>query len=376
MANRSPFQHIPLELMTNNDQIESITRLVENAILDKVFPCVEILAARGEEILYHQVFGNRIPDDPSTKLEKNSLFDLASLTKPLATTNAILHLCEQASISLETPVYEIIPEFANQDDKTRITIRHLLTHTSGLPDWLALYEPRFDKQQGWNLLLSTPLIKPPGEITIYSCLGFILLGEIIRRLSALSLNEYCRKYLFNPMQLRYTRFNPDPLHVDIPIVPTGYCSLRKVTLSGIVHDENAALFDGEGGNSGLFGTAQETHKICLMLLNNGKFSDHRILPKRSVNSLFQNHNPSPLIPRSLGWDYKTGEADYWSCSHQMPDGSIGHLGFTGTSLWVDPDSKFIFIALSNRVFISREDNIPLMQIFRPNLHRLLLEHLG
>jgi serine-type D-Ala-D-Ala carboxypeptidase len=358
--------------MLKSELESQVSQFITTAIKNKTFPAAEILMAKGEEVLFHQSFGNRNPNDDSTTLVKNSLFDLASLTKPLATTCAIMHLYDQKHLALGTSLLKIIPEFEDCGGK-QISIKHLLTHTSGLPDWIALYEPEFNKQKGWSKLMKTPLSQAPGEKTVYSCLGFILLGEIIRRISGNSLKDYCTKHIFTPLGLEYTEFNPRITELDI--VSTGFCELRKIELTGIVHDENAALFDGEGGNSGLFGTAGEIYRICRMLLCGGRLAGTRILSEESVDLLFTNHNRTPLTPRSLGWDIKIGKADYWSCSNEMPEGSIGHLGFTGTSLWVDPKSQLIIIVLSNRVFISREKNIPLMRSFRPELHKLLLRYL-
>ncbi len=351
----------------------AIDTMVNSAIERKVFPCLEILVGRGESILYHATFGEPDPNKPDIKLKKNSLFDLASLTKPLATALAILHLVHKGQLDLNDHLHKYFPDF-NMGEKKLITIHHLLVHTSGLPSWTALYEPDFDIDAGWQKLLQTPLSYYPGEKMEYSCLGYIILGELIRQISGISLNDYCRTEIFKPLYLNHLLFNPlsGALRTDIDIIPTGYCPLRDLALLGQVHDENASLFHGEGGNSGLFGTASDIHKLCSMLLNDNDpdFSD--IIPRSLVCEMLRNQNPASLLPRSIGWDFKTGKADYWSCSEHMPDGSIGHLGFTGTSLWMDPSSKLILILLSNRVLISREGNMPQMREFRPQMHKLLL----
>ncbi len=358
--------------MSVRSQTEAETRirqLVDQSFASRLFPGLEILAAKGDSIRYHQIFGRFEGTPQSPKLERNSLFDLASLTKPLATTSAILHLVESDLLDLEERVSILIPEFRRQGTE-KITVRHLLTHTSGLPAWSALYEPEFDKTSGWDKLFNTELQSPPETEMVYSCLGFILLGEIVRRVSKLSLSEYCREFIFSPLGLRNPVFNHDQSRQDL--VPTAYCPFRKKMLRGIVHDENAYLFDGEGGNAGLFGTATDIFRFCRMLLCGGVLNNVRIFTPETTRLMFRNHNPVPISARALGWDYNASTAKYMSCGDRMPRGSVGHLGFTGTSLWLDPDSKIVVIILSNRVYFSREKSIPLMQSFRPKMHGLIL----
>lgn len=355
------------ELLSN----PKIDTLVDSALERKVFPCLEILVGRGETIVFREVYGEPDPDKPDFRLEKNSLFDLASLTKPLATALAVLHLVHKDQLGLDDHLCKYFPEFT-KDEKKLITIRQLLVHTSGLPDWVALFEPDFNADAGWQKLLQTPLSDHPGKKMEYSCLGYIILGELIRQISGISLNEYCRIHIFKPLHLDHLLFNPLSEKLQPGIIPTGYCPIRKVELLGQVHDENAALFHGEGGNSGLFGTASDIHKLCSLLLNENDTNLSDIIPRSLINEMLRNQNDSSLAPRSIGWDFKSGRADYWSCSEKMPKGSIGHLGFTGTSLWMDPSSKLIIVLLSNRVLISREDNIPQMREFRPQMHELLL----
>ncbi|MBU2515621.1 beta-lactamase family protein [bacterium] len=351
-----------------------IDNLATEAIDKQIFPGIEILVADNDSVLFHKAYGYTAVGDKKKPLGKNFLFDLASLTKPLATTCAILHLISRKKLQLDDMLGKFIPEFKDKNSRL-INLVHLMTHTSGLPDWVALYEPEYNAETGWKKLMNTPLIHKPGTCTVYSCLGYILLAEIVRRISGESLKNYCIKNLYYPLGLEYLTFNPLEDNIDIEIVPTGFCPHRQKDLSGIVHDENAGLFNGEGGNSGLFGTAQNIHRFCLALLSGGELDGVRILPKDLVGKMFRNHNPPTLIPRSLGWDIKLGKADYWSCSSLMPDGSIGHLGFTGTSLWMDPQTKRIILLLSNRVLISREGNIPQMREFRPLMHSLIISSL-
>lgn len=344
---------------------------VQTAIADGVFPGIEILVARRKKILYHRSFGIKNPQKPEETLKRNALFDLASLTKPLATALAAMCLIDKGRLRLEDRVKRFLPEW-QQPGIEAVTIKHLLTHSSGLPDWAALFQPDFDKEHGWQILQTLPLVYPTGKKTVYSCLGFIALAEIIRRISGVTLNDFCQANLYKPLGIETLMFNPKQNMPDGDFVPTGYCPLRKLELKGIVHDENAALFDGEGGNAGLFGTALDIWKLCQLFVERPLASGPAILSLQQIETMISNHNPLPLEPRGLGWDYKTGYADYWSCSDVMPAGSIGHLGFTGTSLWLDPHSGLVILLLSNRVILSREGNIPQMQALRPFLHKLII----
>lgn len=349
---------------------ENIHDLIQQAIQNKIFPGIEILCAKSNSILFHEAFGHLDKSEKSNKLEKNSLFDLASLTKPIATASGILCLIESGKIHLNDDVFKYIPEFkASKSDN--ITIRHLLTHTSGLPDWEPLYDKNFDQTKGWKKLVNIPLKRKPDTKMVYSCLGYLLLAEIIRRISDTSLNEFCKKYIFIPLNLISFCFNPKQ---SLPgIVPTAYCPLRKKYLRGIVHDENSYLFGGEGGNAGLFGTITDVYGFCHFLCSKKAQQNNPILSQNQLQLFFKNLNPSHLDPRSAGWDYHTGKAEYMSCSQKMPIGSVGHLGFTGTSVWFDSISELIIIILSNRVNFSREQNIPQMRAFRPAIHQALLE---
>ncbi len=357
---------------SNPKSKKSITSLAKSAIADGIFPGIEILCAKGDRILLHKAYGQMDSHKASQDLQTDSLFDLASLTKPLATAAAIVHLSDCGLVNLNNPASLYINEF-KKTEKADISISQLLTHTAGFPDWTALYEPDFDEKVAWKKLNQVPLAYKPGSTVIYSCLGYIVLSEIVRRISEMTLADYCHSNIYKPLGLNNLLFNPDPERGNI--VPTAYCPLRKKQLRGQVHDENAFAFAGEGGNAGLFGTASAIYTYCRMLLSSGKLNDKQIFSTTAVNSFLANQNHSFLAPRTYGWDMHDGSEIYMSCGKLMPVGSIGHLGFTGTSIWMDPDSQIMIILLSNRVNLTRDDNIPLMRSFRPKMHTLLLSTL-
>ena len=351
---------------------KEIRQLVAKAIEDTVFPGVEIFFAQGEEILYHECFGTYDIHNASAALEKCSIFDLASLTKPIATSAAIVHLVDNKKLTFHEPLTKIIPEFFSHEKK-KITLLHLLTHTSGLPAWKDLYSPCFDKHLGWKKLCNCTLDSPPGQKVIYSCLGFLVLSEIVRRISGMSLSDYCQRHIFGPIQAEQLRFRPGENCKKI--VPTAYCPLRRRYLRGIVHDENAYLFDEEGGNAGLFGTVRNIYKFCRMIFGEGTINGETILSQQAVRYWTKNHLPKHLVPRALGWDINSRREEYRSCGEKMPINGLGHTGFTGTSLWIDKRTELVVIILSNRVNISREGNLALMSAFRPRIHDMLFSML-
>lgn len=206
---------------------------------------------------------------------------------------------------------------------------------------------------------------------IYSCLGFLLLGEIIRRVTQRSLAEFTQESIFLPIGMSHTTFSPLQHLSGIETSPTQYCRFRKQLLRGTVHDENAYRFDEEGGNAGVFSTAMDLYLYAQMIFNQGATNEGTVLSEDSVRIMAQNWNPSNLEPRGLGWDIR-GTTGYYSCGSLFNQGSIGHTGFTGTSLWMDPPTETVIITLSNRVHLSREGTLPQMAKFRPRLHNFLI----
>lgn len=340
-----------------------IDQLIFAGIKENIFSEIEILFSKNDTILFHKGYSK----SPFPK--KGQVYDLASLTKPVATASSILLLNEKNELSLDDTLEKFFPELRN-DPKKNLTLSQLLTHRSGLPAWKDLYSPNLDKDVALDGLLNISLENSPDTKMVYSCIGYLFLGEIVRRVSKMSLNAFSKKNIFEPAGMKDTTFNP--LH-SMNIVPTADCPLRKKRLKGVVHDENAFVFDREGGNAGLFSSAKDLHKFSKILLNNGVAEKERIFCSKSIDLMLNNQQPILSLPqRSFGWDINPENATYRSCGNLMPVGSIGHLGFAGTSIWLSPIDKIIIIILSNRVYYSREEKLKEMSIFRPKLHTLLL----
>jgi len=354
---------------------QELTELVEAAIRQRVFPGLELLVATHEEVLVHQAWGHIEIGPEAQALHTGTLFDIASITKPIATATCAMVLLEQGALSLEDKAADFLPEFETAE-KSGITLRHLLTHTSGLPDWVNLYNDTGGRAEALHRLLNIALQHPTGTAMIYSDLGFLILAEILRRVSGRSLAELFHQHVSHPLQMNTTAFNPLEAGWEIDIAPTQYCPFRQQLLRGVVHDENCYMFGGEGGNAGLFATAPDLHRFSRMVLAGGDLDGVRILGPRTTQQMISNHNPRKLPPRGLGWDIKQEGFGYMSCGDLMRPGAFGHTGFTGTSLWIEPETGLVVIVLTNRVHIARDKNQPDMLRFRPRLHNMVVSLVG
>ncbi len=217
-------------------------------------------------------------------------------------------------------------------------------------------------------LLALPLDHPPGTRMVYSCLGYLILGEVIERGAGASLPDLFANRIAGPLGMSDTLFSPLSAGIDPHrIAPTGRCPWQGKDLHGVVHDSNSYLFGEHGGNAGLFSTAADLLAFARMLLGGG------VLSATALTQMFGNQNPPGLTPRSIGWEVQTGAGEPASCGPDFATGAIGHTGYTGTSLWLDPADRRIVIALSNRVFYAHSDTVPRMVAFRKRLHRLLGE---
>lgn len=349
---------------------QELTNLVEGAIRRKLFPGMELLVAKGDETLLHEAWGTLEISPEAAAMEIGTLFDIASLTKPMATAASVMILLEKGMLGLEDKIADFFPEYETPE-KRGITLRHMLTHTSGLPDWVDLYSESQGRAEALQRLLNTPLNHPTGTAMVYSDLGYLITGEIIRRVSGQNLGDFFHQHIAHPLQLHHTTFSPLGTDLKLPIAPTQYCTFRQQLLRGVVHDENAYVFGEEGGNAGLFSTATDLHRFGRMILNRGVLDGVRLLAPRTVDMMTSNHNPSRLPPRGLGWDIKGDMFTYTSSGALMKPGAIGHTGFTGTSIWMEEDSGLMVILLTNRVHISRDRNQADMIRFRPRLHNVV-----
>jgi uncharacterized protein YbbC (DUF1343 family)/CubicO group peptidase (beta-lactamase class C family) len=305
-------------------------------------PGAVILVGQGDRSLYRKAFGYKNLVPPLEPMSEDTIFDVASLTKAVATAPAVLLLAEQGKLRLDAPLGEYIEEFRGRAYR-EVTIRRILTHTAGLPDLPPVEALREGFPKAARSMAKAAVAYTPGAGFRYSDTGFILLGELIRRVSGEPLDRFTARHLFGPLEMRDTAFTPDE-RLRSRIAPTEV--LNGQLLRGRVHDGNARLLGGVAGHAGLFSTADDLARFCRMLVNGGQFQGRRILKRATIQGMLAAH-PAGEGVRGLGWDMSSPFSR--DLGPFFPQGSVGHTGFTGTALWVDPASKSYLIILTNRV---------------------------
>lgn len=349
---------------------------IRTAIREKAGPGAVALVAKDGVIIrrgafgFAQRYGERIEDDAGEvtytskqrRMKIDTIFDLASLTKMVATTTAIQILVEEGALDLDAPVVRHLPEFG-AEGKNEVTARHLLTHTSGIVGWKNIHAESRGMKDVWAEICSTELDSPPGYRRVYSCLGYITLGKLIERISGMSLDRFTQKRIFRPLGMKDTGFRISRKERK-RCATTEWSSIHERFLTGEVHDENAHAAGGVSGNAGLFSTATDLAIFCQMLLNRGAYGDVRILSPESVDRMLTpqlsqevlGHGSGSLKGQEQlqGW-YAIGDKMEMGATGGLPSPrAFGHTGYTGTSLWIDPDHGTFAILLTNAVHPSRE----------------------
>ena len=343
-----------------------IDETVERAIADGDLPGAVVLVWHRGRTLFHEAYGQRSVVPVREPMTTDTVFDLASLTKAVATTTAVMMLVEEGRIRLRDRVDLYLPGFARHD-KARITIEHLLAHVSGLrPDF-----PLEDEFSGSEVAIERTLderpVAEPGEEFIYSDINFILLGEIVARVSGMSLDTFVRQRIFEPLGMDDTTFSP-PESVRGRVAPTEACwplgwpcgQPDASMLRGQVHDPTARRMGGVAGHAGLFGTSSDLARFGEMMLSGGSLDGARLLSPATVARMTSRATPAAIGDvRGLGWDidsrYSSNRGDLFST------GSYGHTGFTGTSIWLDPATQTVVVFLSNRVHPDGEGNVTVLR---------------
>jgi CubicO group peptidase (beta-lactamase class C family) len=342
------------------------------AVSEGVFPGAVLLVSKEDKIVFFEAFGyaNLFSKNVTTR---DTVFDLASLTKPLATTLSVMVLIQQGKLSLEQRIDWILPRF-RKTEKKEIKIKHLLCHVSGLPDYrpyyvdLSLLPVDHRKPALRELLLKEPLLYPIGKKVLYSDLGFMVLNWVIETVSGKRLDHFVYETIYHPLGLENLFF------VDLAtttragnFAATERCPRRHILLEGLVHDDNAYAVGGIEGHAGLFGIAADVHRLLLELL----FTFHGypsvgVLQKTLLKRFFTRQAHTD---RALGFDLpSTIDA---SCGNYFSRSSVGHLGFTGTSFWMDLEKSMIIILLTNRVHPNRNNDK--IKGFRPKLHDAVMK---
>ncbi len=326
--------------------LDSMRAVLTRAVADSAFPGA--YAVVGDSSGATLGFGaGRIDwalDAP--RPDSTTLWDLASLTKVVGTTSAMLQLVAAGRVVLDSPVVRYLPAFAPADapGKARITVRQLMTHSSGMPPWRPLYKEATDPAGALALALATKPDTAPGLRYVYSDLNFITLGALVARVTGEPLDAYLQRHVFAPLGMRETRYQP-PAAERARIAPTEFDPWRQRKLRGEVHDENAAALGGVSGHAGLFSTGPDLARLARAYLNGGTLDGHRVFDSATV-ALFTRAQDTTISRRALGWETPTGGN---SAGHYLSRRAFGHTGFTGTSMWMDPARGIYIILLTNRV---------------------------
>ena len=322
-------------------RLGAVDSIIGQAIADGNVPGAVLVVGHNGSVIYRKAYGNRALEPHREPMTLETIFDLASLTKVVATTTAVMQLVEQGKVRLNDPLAKYLPDFA-QNGKEDITIRQLLTHYSGLAPDLDLTTPWEGKNTAYQLAFVMPPETTPGSGFVYSDINFIMLGALVEKVSGESLDAYTQQHIFVPLKMTHTRFVP-PAAWRFKIAPTQYDENEKM-LRGVVHDPTARRMGGVAGHAGLFSTGDDLAKFTQALLNGGG----PILSSVTVEKMTQPETPpSAPVLRGFGWDidspFSSNRGDL------LPVGSYGHTGFTGTSIWIDPTTRTYIILLTNAV---------------------------
>jgi CubicO group peptidase (beta-lactamase class C family) len=335
----------PTEVGMSSSRLAAIERVVERGIKAGGYPGASVIVGRKGAAVFEKGFGRLSWSENSTPVDaQNTIYDVASLSKVVGTTTAIMILYDEKKIGLDDPVINYIPTFGG-GDKDKVTIRQLLTHTSGLPAGRDIWRIAQTPLEARALVLSTPLEGRPGAQYIYSDLGADILGLLVEVVAGEPLDKFLARRVFEPLGMNETMYRPAD-SLKYRIAPTEVTPPRGYPLRGEVHDENAYALGGVAGHAGLFSTAADLSIFAQMMLNGGEYNGVQIVSKPTVE-LFTSR---AFGHRALGWD--TAEGDYGSGKYLGPT-AYGHTGFTGTSMWIDPEREMFVILLTNRVHAAR-----------------------
>lgn len=351
----------------SDNHLQRLDDIIQTAINKRDFPGAVIVVGRKGKIVFRKAYGECQWVPKSRSMQLNMLFDVASMTKPIATATSIMLLVEQGKIRLWDKISDFIPDYMpyepkdeeeEEEEVEETRIWHLLTHTSGLLSYLRNEEIEENLGSSPELeelvqyIAGTEKENPPGEEFIYSDLGFILLGYIVEEVTDQTLAEFARKNIFLPLKMRNTGFNP-PERLQSKCVPTEV--VEEELLIGKVHDPRARMIGGIAGHAGLFSTGDDLSVFAQMMLNRGKFKKVRLLSPLTVDRMTELFAAVDYSGRGIGWDlnsdYSTNSGDLFGPN------AFGHTGYTGTSITIDPDTETFVIFLTNRVHPDDTGNV-------------------
>jgi len=329
-------------------RLQVIDPIVQQAVREGQIPGAVIIIGHDGKVAYRKAYGWRALEPRRETMTLDTIFDLASLTKVIATNTAVMQLIEEGKVKPNEPVARYLPEFA-QNGKDDITVRQLLVHYSGLAPDLDLTQPWEGKDTAYRMAFEQKPELPPGSTFVYSDINFIVLGALVERVTGQPLNVYTEQHVFAPLKMEQTRFLP-PAAWRSRIAPT-YFDENKKMLRGVVHDPTARRMGGVAGHAGLFSTADDLAKFAQALLDGGRGV---LAPLMVEKMTTPQQPPNATAVRGFGWDIDTPFSS--NRGDLLPVGSFGHTGFTGTSLWIDPTTRTYIILLTNAVHVGEKAN--------------------
>ncbi|HZU32057.1 MAG TPA: serine hydrolase domain-containing protein [Candidatus Angelobacter sp.] len=348
-----------------DEQFRRAFDVLRSGMDQRAFPGAAVAITHRGRLIAHKGLGHFTYETNSPAVSAETIYDLASVSKALATTTACMVLYERGKLQLEQPLVELLPSFAGPDPKRRqVTLRMLLAHSSGLPAYVKLFQTAHRKEDLLQQALQVPLAADPGSRAEYSDIGFILLGEVLQLLADQPLDTFCRTEIFSRLGLQHTAFNPPEAWKPF-IPPTEEDrTFRKRLIQGEVNDENASVMGGVAGHAGCFSTAMDVSIFAHCMLNGGT----PLLKPETIAIFTRREDFPPGTSRTLGWD--TPSQPSQSGKYFSPR-AYGHLGYTGTSLWIDPERQLSVTLLTNRTWPDRSSQA--IKQIRPAFHDAVVE---
>jgi CubicO group peptidase (beta-lactamase class C family) len=361
------FSFLARNIAAQDDRFRDPFGILTQAISARAFPSCSVAVTLRGELVAHKALGRFTYDSSSSEVTTSSIFDLASLTKVVSTTTMAMILYERGVLDLEAPLTAILPEFGFGDARrAQVTVRMLLAHSSGLPAYEKLFLRAQTREELLRAAVFTELVAAPGSRAEYSDIGFIILGIALERLADEPLDVFCQREVFGPLAMSHTTFNPaKALRESIPPTADDH-SFRHRIIQGEVQDENASVLGGVAGHAGVFSTTGDLALFAHAMLNGG----YPILRPETVQ-LFTRRESTPTgTSRALGWDTPSTPSQ---SGKYFGARSFGHLGYTGTSLWIDPDRRLSITLLTNRTWPDCQNQS--IKHVRPAFHDAAIEAL-
>ncbi|MBS1271975.1 MAG: Beta-hexosaminidase [Candidatus Marinimicrobia bacterium] len=364
---REPYSNVWTDDL-QDDRFQEVFDLIEQGIADSVAPGMAMYAARDGKVLAAKGFGHFTYDESSPKVTRETIFDMASITKVTATTPLAMKMYESRYLNLNKQVKDYIPEFSG-GLKDSVKIINLLTHTAGLQPFIKFWEVAESPDEVMDIIVNSELIYTPGDSTVYSDLGIIMLGKILEKLGQNSLDKLVEKRIYRPLGMTHIQYLPDEA-LRGQIAPTEFDkAYRHKQIQGEVHDENAAFLGGVAGHAGLFSTVDDLGRYAQMYLSNGYYDGRKHFKSTTIDTFTARQNIVEGSTRALGWDTPSDHGSLYG--DYVSSEAFGHTGFTGTSILIDPKYDAIVILLTNRVYPTRQNHK--IGDFRPKFHNAAMK---